>query len=44
MNFEIPLFDVPSAFQWVLTINMSLLSVIFSASVWFFKYQRLVPL
>ncbi|CAL5199715.1 unnamed protein product [Lathyrus oleraceus] len=44
MNFEIPLFDVPSAFQWVLIITGVVGVCIFSAFVWFFKYRRLMPL
>lgn len=44
MNFEIPLFDVPSAFQWVLIITGVCGVCIFSAFVWFFKYRRLMPL
>ncbi|KAH1219583.1 Magnesium transporter MRS2-1 [Glycine max] len=44
MNFEIELFDVPSAFQWVLIITGVCGVFIFSAFVWFFKYRRLMPL
>jgi magnesium transporter len=44
MNFEIALFDVPSAFQWVLIITGVCGVCIFSAFVWFFKYRRLMPL
>ncbi|KAK4267662.1 hypothetical protein QN277_024414 [Acacia crassicarpa] len=44
MNFEIPLFDVPSAFNWVLIITGICGVLIFSAFVWFFKYRRLMPL
>ncbi|KAL5156458.1 Magnesium transporter MRS2-1 [Glycine soja] len=44
MNFEIQLFDVPSAFQWVLIITGICGVFIFSAFVWFFKYRRLMPL
>ncbi|XP_045807044.1 magnesium transporter MRS2-1-like isoform X1 [Trifolium pratense] len=44
MNFEIPFFDVPSAFQWVLIITGVCGVCIFSAFVWFFKYRRLMPL
>ncbi|XP_027341021.1 magnesium transporter MRS2-1-like isoform X4 [Abrus precatorius] len=44
MNFEIPLFNVPSAFQWVLVITGVCGVFIFSAFVWFFKYRRLMPL
>ncbi|TKY48006.1 Magnesium transporter MRS2-1 [Spatholobus suberectus] len=44
MNFEIALFEVPSAFQWVLIITGVCGVFIFSAFVWFFKYRRLMPL
>ncbi|KAG2370971.1 Magnesium transporter MRS2-1 Magnesium Transporter [Vigna angularis] len=44
MNFEIALFNVPSAFQWVLIITGICGVFIFSAFVWFFKYRRLMPL
>ncbi|RDX63134.1 Magnesium transporter MRS2-1, partial [Mucuna pruriens] len=44
MNFEIALFNVPSAFQWVLVITGVCGIFIFSAFVWFFKYRRLMPL
>jgi len=44
MNFEIPLFDYPDAFKWVLIITGVTGAVIFSAFVWFFKYRRLMPL
>ncbi|XP_061373103.1 magnesium transporter MRS2-1 isoform X2 [Gastrolobium bilobum] len=44
MNFEIPLFDNPSAFQWVLIITGVCGGFIFCAFVWFFKYRRLMPL
>ncbi|KAF7814521.1 magnesium transporter MRS2-1-like isoform X1 [Senna tora] len=44
MNFEIPLFAHPSAFQWVIIITGICGIIIFSAFVWFFKYRRLMPL
>ena len=44
MNFEIPLFDEPSAFHWVLLITGVCGVFIFCAFVWFFKYRRLMPL
>ncbi|XP_061351512.1 magnesium transporter MRS2-1-like isoform X2 [Gastrolobium bilobum] len=44
MNFEIPLFKVPSAFQWVLVITGVCGLLIFCAFVWFFKYRKLMPL
>ncbi|MED6197953.1 Magnesium transporter MRS2-1 [Stylosanthes scabra] len=44
MNFEIPLFNEPSAFHWVLVITGVCGVCIFSAFVWFFKYRRLMPL
>ncbi|KAF5184107.1 Magnesium transporter mrs2-1, partial [Thalictrum thalictroides] len=44
MNFEIPLFDVPSAFNWVLLITGVCGVIIFCAFLWFFRYRRLMPL
>ncbi|CAA7408097.1 unnamed protein product [Spirodela intermedia] len=44
MNFTIPLFDRPSAFQWVLIISAICGTVIFSTFLWFFKYRRLMPM
>ncbi|KAE9585579.1 hypothetical protein Lal_00010119 [Lupinus albus] len=44
MNFEIPLFNEPYAFNWVLIITGITGVFIFSAFVWFFKYRRLMPL
>lgn len=44
MNFEIPFFDNPQAFNWVLIVTGITGVVIFSAFVWFFKYRRLMPL
>ncbi|KAI4329413.1 hypothetical protein L6164_021679 [Bauhinia variegata] len=44
MNFDIPLFDVPSAFQWVLIVTGVCGVFIFCAFVWFFKCRRLMPL
>ncbi|RRT36166.1 hypothetical protein B296_00035957 [Ensete ventricosum] len=44
MNFEIALFDVPSAFQWVLVITGVCGLVIFCLFLCYFKYRRLMPL
>ncbi|URE38155.1 Magnesium transporter [Musa troglodytarum] len=44
MNFEIALFDVPSAFQWVLVITGACGLVIFCLFLCYFKYRRLMPL
>lgn len=44
MNFEIPMFDDPGAFKWVLIITGICGIIIFCSFVWFFKYRRLMPL
>lgn len=44
MNFEIPMFNQPNAFKWVLIITGVTGAVIFFAFLWFFKYRRLMPL
>ncbi|CAK9157469.1 unnamed protein product [Ilex paraguariensis] len=44
MNFQIPFFDDPSAFKWVLIITGVAGAVIFCSFLWFFKYRRLMPL
>ncbi|XP_059641667.1 magnesium transporter MRS2-1 [Cornus florida] len=44
MNFEIPLFEDPSAFKWVLIITGITGFVIFFSFCWFFKHRRLMPL
>nr|XP_016504644.1 PREDICTED: magnesium transporter MRS2-5-like [Nicotiana tabacum] len=44
MNFEIPMFNQPDAFKWVLIITGVTGAVIFFAFLWFFKYRRLMPL
>lgn len=44
MNFEIPMFNNPGAFKWVLIITGVSGAVIFSTFLWFFKYRRLMPL
>lgn len=44
MNFEIPLFDRPSAFNWVLLITGVCGVVVFGSFLWFFRYRRLMPL
>ncbi|KAL5698966.1 Magnesium transporter MRS2-1 [Ranunculus cassubicifolius] len=44
MNFEIPLFNQPSAFNWVLVITGVCGVVVFCSFLWFFRYRRLMPL
>lgn len=44
MNFEVPLFDDPNAFKWVLIITAVCGVIIFCSFLWFFKYKRLMPL
>lgn len=44
MNFEIPLFDNASAFQWVLIITGVCGVIIFCCFLFYFKYRRLMPL
>ncbi|XP_057791376.1 magnesium transporter MRS2-1 [Salvia miltiorrhiza] len=44
MNFEIPMFNNPGAFKWVLVITGVTGAIIFSTFLWFFKYRRLMPL
>jgi len=44
MNFEIPLFFKPSAFEWVLIITGVCGVIIFSGFLFYFKYRRLMPL
>ncbi|KAJ0747984.1 putative Mg2+ transporter protein, CorA-like/Zinc transport protein ZntB [Helianthus annuus] len=44
MNFQIPLFKDPSAFEWVLVITGISGAILFSTFLWFFKYKRLMPL
>jgi magnesium transporter len=44
MNFEISLFDIPDAFNWVLGISASTGIVIFCGFLWYFKRRRLIPL
>ncbi|KAF9612654.1 hypothetical protein IFM89_003129 [Coptis chinensis] len=44
MNFTVPLFDVPSAFGWVLIITGVCGVIIFCSFLWFFRYRRLMPL
>ncbi|KAH6831510.1 magnesium transporter 2 [Perilla frutescens var. hirtella] len=44
MNFEIPMFNNPGAFKWVLIITGVSGAIIFSTFLWFFKYRRLMPL
>ncbi|XP_076906281.1 magnesium transporter MRS2-1-like [Bidens hawaiensis] len=44
MNFEISLFENPSAFKWVLVSTGVSGAVLFGSFLWFFKYKRLMPL
>ncbi|XP_020269682.1 magnesium transporter MRS2-1-like [Asparagus officinalis] len=44
MNFAVPLFDEPEAFEWVLIITAACCVLIFCAFLLFFKYKRLMPL
>ncbi|XP_074575044.1 magnesium transporter MRS2-1-like [Curcuma longa] len=44
MNFEITLFEVPSAFQWTLVITGVSGVIIFCLFLSYFKYRRLMPL
>ncbi|XP_042418220.1 magnesium transporter MRS2-1-like [Zingiber officinale] len=44
MNFEITLFEVPSAFQWTLVITGVTGLIIFCLFLYYFKYRRLMPL
>ncbi|KAL0906477.1 hypothetical protein M5K25_024974 [Dendrobium thyrsiflorum] len=44
MNFAIPLFDDPIAFQWVLIVTGICGIIIFCGFLWYFKYRRLMPL
>ncbi|EHA8590207.1 magnesium transporter MRS2-1 [Cocos nucifera] len=44
MNFAVPLFDKPGAFQWVLIITGVSGVIIFCSFLWFYKYRRLMPL
>nr|XP_043608349.1 magnesium transporter MRS2-1-like isoform X2 [Erigeron canadensis] len=44
MNFEISLFEYPSAFKWVLLIAGVCGALLFSSFLWFYKYKRLMPL
>ncbi|XP_039132539.1 magnesium transporter MRS2-1 [Dioscorea cayenensis subsp. rotundata] len=44
MNFEVPLFQKPTAFQWVLIITGICGVIIFCSFLWFFRYKRLMPL
>lgn len=44
MNFEIGLFNKPSAFKWVLVITGVSGVFLFGSFLWFFKYRRLMPL
>ncbi|KAI3673683.1 hypothetical protein L6452_39808 [Arctium lappa] len=44
MNFEIKLFDSPSAFKWVLVITGISGAILFGSFLWFFRHRRLMPL
>ncbi|KAJ4765186.1 magnesium transporter 1 [Rhynchospora pubera] len=44
MNFAIPLFDIPEAFNWVLGISGMTGIIIFCGFLWYFKRRRLIPL
>ncbi|XP_019708155.1 magnesium transporter MRS2-1 [Elaeis guineensis] len=44
MNFDVPLFGKPGAFQWVLIIAGVSGVIIFCSFLWFYKYRRLMPL
>ncbi|PKA67073.1 Magnesium transporter MRS2-10 [Apostasia shenzhenica] len=44
MNFAVPLFEEPNAFQWVLIITGIFGIIIFCAFLWYFKRRRLMPL
>ncbi|XP_024977224.1 magnesium transporter MRS2-1-like isoform X3 [Cynara cardunculus var. scolymus] len=44
MNFQITLFDSPSAFKWVLIITGVSGAILFGSFLWFFKHRRLMPL
>ncbi|GJN02428.1 hypothetical protein PR202_ga19778 [Eleusine coracana subsp. coracana] len=44
MNFEVPLFKVPHAFEWTLAIAGVCGAVIFSSFLWYFKKRRFFPL
>lgn len=44
MNFEIPFFQDPGAFKWVLIVTGATGAVVFFSFLWFFKHRRLMPL
>uniref|UniRef100_A0A0A9CW26 Magnesium transporter n=1 Tax=Arundo donax TaxID=35708 RepID=A0A0A9CW26_ARUDO len=44
MNFEVPLFSMPYAFEWTLAITGVCGGVIFGCFLWYFKKRRFFPL
>ncbi|TVU15353.1 hypothetical protein EJB05_38871, partial [Eragrostis curvula] len=44
MNFEVPLFKVPHAFEWTLAIAGVCGTIIFCSFLWYFKKRRFFPL
>lgn len=44
MNFEVPLFSVPHAFEWTLAITGVCGAVVFCCFIWYFKKRRFFPL
>jgi magnesium transporter len=44
MNFEVPLFSVPHAFEWTLAITGVCGAVVFCCFLWYFKKRRFFPL
>lgn len=44
MNFEVPLFSVPHAFEWTLAITGGCGTVVFCCFLWYFKKRRFFPL
>ena len=44
MNFEVPLFSVPHAFEWTLAITGVCGAVVFCCFLWYFRKRRFFPL
>lgn len=44
MNFEVPLFSVPHAFEWTLAITGVCGAIVFCCFIWYFKKRRFFPL
>ena len=44
MNFEVPLFSVPHAFEWTLAITGVCGTVVFCCFLWYFRKRRFFPL